>query len=134
MTGDKMPWIGGEHAFALNMGQVEALQDATGVGLEALFNRFATGDYKQRDVLETVRQGLIGGGLDAKEANDLTFGLRERGLGLWYFKEPAQHTINNALMNKPDDFLGKSVATTEAPQPIPPESGNSAESMVPEPS
>lgn len=129
MAIEKTTWIGGEHLFTLKFGQIEALQDATDMGLEALANRFVSGDWKQSDLLETVRQGLLGGGLDAKKASNLSFGLAERGMGLLHFKAPALDAINNALLNKPDDFLGKMGATAEPPKP--PESGNSAKSTGP---
>ena len=129
MATETTTWIGGEHLLTLKFGQIEALQEVTGMGLEALANRFVSGDWKQQDLLETVRQGLLGGGLDEKKASALSFGLAKRGMGLLHFKTPALDAINNALLNKPDDFLGKPEATTEPPQP--PENGNSAKSTGP---
>lgn len=125
-------WIGGEHTFALNLGQIEALQKATDCGLELTGQRLVSGDWRARELLEIVRQGLLGAGVDGKEANDLTYGLHERGYGLDHFKIPAMATIEAALFSDPTDIVGEPAATTEPPQPTPSENGNSAESTGPE--
>lgn len=68
-------WVGGEHVFAFNLGELEALQNATGSGPGEVFGRLyaslenpITGPWLVGDVIDTLRIGLIGGGMDASEA------------------------------------------------------------------
>ncbi len=72
----ELNWVGGEHSFALRLGELQALQDATGEGPGASLQRlFASmqsgamlGPWKIADVIDTVRLGLIGGGMERTKA------------------------------------------------------------------
>lgn len=69
-------WAGKERLFRLNLGEVLDLEQATGVGIGALFIRIANGQYHALDVFHTIRLGLIGAGmgkLDAKRLMDNHF-------------------------------------------------------------
>ncbi len=61
-----------EKSFAFpNRELVEELERKTGIGIGALFRRFRASDYSLSDVLQTIRLGLIGGGVSPVEADQL---------------------------------------------------------------
>jgi hypothetical protein len=66
-----MIWPGGEHAFRLNLGELRALQDACGASPFEVSQRLFEKRPRLEDVIEPIRLGLIGGGMDAKEAQRL---------------------------------------------------------------
>ncbi|WP_018634408.1 gene transfer agent family protein [Neomegalonema perideroedes] len=67
-----MDWGDGRHRFALPIGRLRELQDKTAVGPYALYRRLLSGDWRVEDLVETLRLGLIGGGLKPPEALTLT--------------------------------------------------------------
>lgn len=79
-------WQGGEHEFALRLGELEALQKITGEGPGLVLARLHEtlgagglfGPWKVADILDTIRLGLIGGGMDKIEARDLVLSMIER--------------------------------------------------------
>lgn len=62
----------GSHQFRLAMGELEELQEATGAGPYRCLQRLLTGEWLVQDVRDTIRLGLIGGGMAAHEALTLT--------------------------------------------------------------
>jgi len=82
----EMTWPGGEHSFALRIGELQALQDITGEGPGASLQRLymslqgnaLMGGWKIADVVDTVRLGLIGGGMERVEAAKLVREVVER--------------------------------------------------------
>lgn len=68
----ELEWADGTYLFALKAKQIEELEHLTGVGIGRLTARVVTGDdFYFRDVRETIRLGLIGGGTPAVEATRL---------------------------------------------------------------
>ena len=67
----------GEHSFPLTPDLILELERTTGHGIGSLFNRISTREFAFFDLLETVRLGLIGGGLTPQESHALinTYGL-----------------------------------------------------------
>ncbi|MGO7833328.1 gene transfer agent family protein [Rhizobium johnstonii] len=62
----------GEKTFAFPTRElIEELERKTGFGIGALFRRFSASDYSLSDVLQTIRLGLIGGGISPAEADQL---------------------------------------------------------------
>ncbi|AWB20551.1 gene transfer agent family protein [Methylobacterium currus] len=60
------------HRFRLAIGDLEALQEATGAGPAALLHRFHAGRlYRFQDVRDVLRLGLIGGGTPVPQAHAL---------------------------------------------------------------
>lgn len=57
------PWGDGEYRFRLAIGQLRELQDKTGVGPPELFFRLGSSTWRVDDIRETIRLGLIGGGM-----------------------------------------------------------------------
>jgi hypothetical protein len=61
----------GERAFELPLPQLKELERLLGAGFGAIFNRVFQRNFGIRDVLETIRLGLIGGGASPQEAAEL---------------------------------------------------------------
>lgn len=61
----------GEKTFALSGPMILELERKTGVGIGLLMERVRAGSYAYNDLVETIRCGLIGGGVDPKQAADL---------------------------------------------------------------
>lgn len=69
----ELAWGDGDHAFNIaKLGQVFELEDKCGCGVQEVFNRLREGRWKFVDVRETIRLGLIGGGLEPVKALTLT--------------------------------------------------------------
>ncbi|WP_107495645.1 gene transfer agent family protein [Thalassobius sp. I31.1] len=69
MKADTLQWVGGEHAFALPLSSLEALQsrcDGDGVGL--IHQRLSSSQFKVSDVVATLALGLQGGGMEQQSA------------------------------------------------------------------
>ena len=66
-----MTWPGGEHPFRLALAQLEGLQQKTDAGPEWLLMRLQTGQWTAAEVFETLRFGLIGGGMNPQRAAEL---------------------------------------------------------------
>lgn len=101
-----LSWHGGEHEFALPLGQLRALQDSCDAGPEQIFNRMRMGEWRIDDILETLRLGLIGGGLDKKEAGSLVLRICDQG-DLANLKLTALQVLQHALFAPADDPLGE---------------------------
>lgn len=100
------PWADGEHTFRLAYGQIRELQEKTGVGPGKLYERLCDGSWKLDDLLETVRLGLIGGGMEPIPAKKLVW----RYVGerpLIESVEPAARVLLALLTGPKDDPLPK---------------------------
>jgi hypothetical protein len=64
-------WAGGEHPFLLRIGELRAIDDACDGGAYAAWERLVSRRPRFDDVYEVVRLGLIGGGMDTKDAGKL---------------------------------------------------------------
>ncbi|AGT10543.1 hypothetical protein JCM7686_2003 [Paracoccus aminophilus JCM 7686] len=126
-------WPGGEHAFRLPLAQLELLQQKTEAGPEFLLNRINLGQWAATDLFETVRAGLIGGGLSAVEAQARVVAAFERH-PLIEFKVPAQAILGHALYGPPDDPVGEPGPVTPTPENSEKtDSGSSAPSTASQP-
>lgn len=71
-TGNVRLFLGeGEFDFALLMGQLMELEQLTGDGIFVTWNKLMNGTWKIADIRETLRLGLVGGGMAKKDAYDL---------------------------------------------------------------
>ena len=64
-------WAGGEHAFDLKIEHLRALQTKCDAGPEWIMRRLIGPHWLVDDVVETIRLGLIGGGIDQEKARAL---------------------------------------------------------------
>ena len=56
-------WADGEHAFRLGIGQLRELQEKCDAGPLEIYRRMFAGTWRLDDVRETIRLGLLGGGM-----------------------------------------------------------------------
>lgn len=64
-------WADGFHTFRLPTAQLEELQELTDAGPGWVKARLETGSWLVRDVIQTIRLGLIGGGMAPEQARKL---------------------------------------------------------------
>jgi len=120
-------WVGGEHDFLLKMGNLRALQSACDAGPNQIFERIRSGDWLVDDLFETIRQGLIGGGMKGTEASTLCLSMFERH-PLREFENTAMAILIASLVGVEDDPVGEPEGATP-----PPENGVSPSSTETEP-
>ncbi|AXC50067.1 gene transfer agent family protein [Paracoccus suum] len=117
-----MTWPGGEHPFRLALAQLEGLQQKTDAGPEWLLFRLQSGQWLATEIFETLRFGLIGGGMGDSEAARLVGNALDRH-PLISFKVPALQVLTAALYGPLDDMPGKqTLASEETPETTPEES------------
>lgn len=112
-------WVGGEHEFALKLGQLRKLQDTCNAGPEEVLNRLRFGTWKVDDIIEPIRLGLIGAGMTNAEAGPKVMTLIEQ-YPLAQFKMTSLAIMSDALFAPKDDPLGE-----DAGEAAPPENGGS---------
>lgn len=100
-------WEGGEHPFKLNIGELRALQSATGVGPLFLLGRIMGSQWFVDDIWETIRLGLIGGGMKEDEASRLVRRVfTDDTTALYRSMLVATRILRDAVMGEPDDPVG----------------------------
>ncbi|WP_426229291.1 gene transfer agent family protein [Pararhizobium sp. DWP3-4] len=67
-----LPWADGDHTFRLGWGELELLQEACDAGPYVILNRLFDESWKIGDISNTLRLGLIGGGMTPGSALKLT--------------------------------------------------------------
>jgi hypothetical protein len=116
-----LAWGDGEHRFRLAIGQLRELQEKCDAGPAEIAGRLADGRWRVNDVRETVRLGLIGGGMTPGDAHHRT--VRYVDERPWLESLPAaQAVIMAALVGAPEEPVGKDQAAeaqTEAPEASP---------------
>lgn len=93
-----------KHVFALKIAQLEELQEKTDAGPEELFDRLGNGTWRVPDIRETLRLGLIGGGMSSTEAAILVDRYANAG-NLVPNKPVAQAVLGAALLGAVDEPL-----------------------------
>ncbi len=99
-------WVGGEDEFALPLGQLRALQTHLNCGPEELLRRIGLGTYRVDDLIEVLRQGLIGAGVAANVAGPKVLQLFET-YPLVAFRDPAWRVLQAALVGVDGDPVGE---------------------------
>lgn len=102
-------WAGGEHQFALPIEQLRALQIKCDAGPEHILSRLTARQWYVEDVIETIRLGLIGGGMDKDEARGIV-AKEIHDEPLSQFVLTARAIIAHALYGVEDDAVGESEA------------------------
>ncbi|WP_342163075.1 gene transfer agent family protein [Methylobacterium sp. SD21] len=62
-------FAGREHRFQLRLGEMAELERLCGAGIGAIFMRLGTHQFTHRDIWDTIRLGLEGGGMGSIEAS-----------------------------------------------------------------
>ena len=99
-------WPGGMHAFRLGIAELATIQQKTDCGPEWILHRISAGQWTAVDLIEVLRNGLIGGGMDHVAALKLVrdaFDFHP----LIGFKVPAQTVLSACLYGPPDDTVGE---------------------------
>lgn len=115
MNGQVLVWDGGEHNFRLAIGELRALQQATDVGPLFLLGRMVGSQWFVDDVIETIRLGLIGGGMEPSDAQKLVRKhLEENPEGVYRHVLLATRILKNAVMGYGEhDPVGENQTATE---------------------
>lgn len=66
--GTTLLWADGEHRFRLRIKELRELQDKCDAGPAEIMMRLASHRWRVDDILQTIRLGLIGGGMTPTEA------------------------------------------------------------------
>lgn len=61
-------WADGSYEFRLGLGELRELQEKCKAGPPAIHRRLIQGEWMVNDIRETLRLGLIGGGLEPSRA------------------------------------------------------------------
>ncbi len=104
------PFGDGVQRFRLTIGGAEELEEKCDAGLVVIARRLASGEWKVRDVRETIRIGLVGGGMDATRA--LVLIERYASDNLDRLRMLALSILSPVLFGVPDDPPGKSDPVT----------------------
>jgi Phage tail tube protein, GTA-gp10 len=123
----------GYYDLALPLGCLENLEEIRGVGCFDLVRRVAASQWYARDIFETIRLGLIGGGMSPTKALDIT----TRNVTSGYLAEYAglaTEVLGLAIQRREHDPVGEQSGeeTTETPQTMTEES-SSPKSMAQQP-
>lgn len=103
------------YTFALRWGQLASLQEACDAGPYVILERLATGTWKINDIRETIRYGLIGGGLTPPAALSLVreyVELRPPMENLLL----ARAILTAGLMGAPEEKVGEDEAANQGNQ------------------
>lgn len=112
----RLNWRGGEHEFALKLGQLRALQDKCNAGPEEVFNRIRLGNWKVDDLLHTLRLGLIGSGaMPDGDAGRMVSALFDAH-PIIEFKLTALAVLSDALLGSGDDPVGEAEGGAAPPK------------------
>lgn len=128
-----LDWADGQHRFALPIAQLEELQGKCGAGPMVIARRLEIGTWQYEDIYHTLRLGLIGGGMAPVEALKLT---RTYVLDRPWIENvyPALAVLQAAILGKPGEPVGKSLADgEESDPPAPTDSSTSGISTGSEP-
>lgn len=106
---ETLVWKGGEHSFWLRIGELRALQQACDAGPLWIWGRLVGNQWLVDDVRETIRLGLIGGGMGEKEAKSLVDRVIDEH-ALYPHILIAAHILKNAIFGDSEDDVGEAVA------------------------
>ncbi|PAU98957.1 gene transfer agent family protein [Paracoccus salipaludis] len=70
-TRDRAFFGDADHDFHLTDAMIEELERITGAGIGTLYLRVAHSQYHARELVEIIRLGLIGGGMNPQRAAEL---------------------------------------------------------------
>lgn len=100
----------GTYTFRLALGELEELQEKTGLGPFVVMQRLASNEWKTSDVRETLRIGLIGGGTPAADALRLVRRYVDDRPDWLKNALIARVVVQSALIGAPEELPGKEPA------------------------
>lgn len=102
-------WADGDRNFRLPIGQLRELQDKCNAGPAEILSRLSSGAWRVDDIRETLRLGLIGGGMTPIDALVL-IGRYVDMRPLLENVVPAQAVLMAAVVGDESDPVGKKKA------------------------
>jgi hypothetical protein len=112
MNGEELVWTGGQHRFFLGIGELRALQKLTDAGPMWVFGRLTSQQWLVDDVYETIRLGLIGGGMSEADARKMVDRHVAGNAGGFYKHVVlAVNILRLSIIGDEDDVVGETPAT-----------------------
>jgi hypothetical protein len=119
----ELVWGGDLRTFRLGIDELLALQEKRDAGIQEIANRLRLQTWRVQDVHETLRLALMGGGMDAKAAQQLVDEQARPGK-LASSALAAFAVLVSAIQGDENDPVGKGEAALETPgatdSPVPP--------------
>lgn len=106
----QLDFADGAYVFRLAIGELEELQEKTGVGPYALLRRLLANDWLIEDVRQTIRLGLIGGATEPIAAKKLVERYVDQRSDWLTNAMLAQAIVSAALVGAPEEAPGKDSA------------------------
>ena len=126
------PFGDGVQTFVLDIGGLEELQEKADAGPEELYHRVSNGNWRVADLRETIRIGLIRGGMDPMRALALVSRYAAEGY-LASLKPIVLGILAASLVGAPDEDKPSGEPEAGAKGPSPAEKSGSQGSTPPEP-
>lgn len=108
-----LTWRGGEHRFLLEIDHLRAIQEKCDAGPYFVMKRLEMHQWRVDDVIQPIRFGLEGGGMDKEEARKLVR-IHIEGEPLTDAVPVAHAILAAALLGVPDDPVGEAEGATES--------------------
>ncbi|MET3837508.1 hypothetical protein ABIB58_002864 [Brevundimonas sp. UYEF29] len=126
------PFGDGTYDFRLDIGGLEELQEKVDAGPEQIYADIASGQWRVAHLRETIRIGLVRGGMDPMRALALVSRYAAEGY-LADLKPLALNIIAASLVGAPDEDKPSGEPEAGAKDPSPAEKSGSQGSTPPEP-
>lgn len=111
-----IPWADGDYTFRLGWGELELLQEACDAGPYVVLSRLHCDNWRVGDISNTIRLGLIGGGMAPTDALKL--------VRRWVEKRPplenilfAQTILSAGIIGAEDEVPGEQGAANQEGHP-----------------
>lgn len=108
-----LPFVDGPKTFRLAWGELIKLQEACDAGPYVIYRRLMMGGWKLEDISNTIRLGLIGGGMTPEKALNFVRDYVEARPPLESIPL-AQGILGTALQGAPDEKPGEQGGEAEA--------------------
>lgn len=128
-----LAWADGEHEFRLPIGRLRELQEICDAGPPVILQRLSASQWKFEDVRETLRLGLIGGGMEPGKALLLVQRYVDERPLIENVK-PAQAVMLAAIVGVEDEKVGEAEAAEDKEKASRTGSSPSPQSTEPAPS
>jgi hypothetical protein len=106
---EEIVWPGGEHPFRLGIGELRAIEQRSDAGCAVVFGRLLGMQWKIDDVMNPIRLGLIGGGMQEKDAQRLVEKVLDTA-SPWELAVTAATIMKKFIMWENTDQPGEGVA------------------------
>lgn len=126
------PFGDGTYTFRLDIGGLEELQEKVGAGPEQIYADIASGQWRVAHLRETIRIGLVRGGMDPMRALAIVSRYAAEGY-LADLKPLALNIIAAALVGAPEEDKPSGEPEAGAKGPSPAEKSGSQGSTPPAP-